>query len=56
MKYNQTVLARQQQELEDAKVASVKMVQDAEERLEYTQQILAEKVTHLAELEGHVNE
>lgn len=52
VKYNQTVLARQQQELEDVKVAAVKMVQDAEARMECTQQIIAEKVTQLAELEG----
>lgn len=43
MQYNQTVLVRQQQEFEDVKVAAVKMVQDAEERLEYTLQILAER-------------
>lgn len=52
MQYNQTVLVRQQQELEDVKVAAVKMVQDAEDRLEYTLQILAEKAAQLAELEG----
>lgn len=52
VQYNQTVLVRQQQELEDVKVAAVKMVQDAEERLEYTLQILAEKAAQLAELEG----
>lgn len=56
VQYNQTVLVRQQQELEDVKVAAVRMVHDAEERLEYTLQILAEKAAQLAELEGHVNE
>ena len=52
VQYNQTVLTRQQQELEDAKAAAAKMVQDAEERLKQTRQVLAEKVTQLAELEG----
>ncbi|WP_334073547.1 MULTISPECIES: hypothetical protein [Paenibacillus] len=36
VQYNQTVLDRQQQELEDAKAAAAKMIQDAEERLEGT--------------------
>jgi hypothetical protein len=40
-------LARQQQELEDAKVEAMKMIRDAEERLEYTQQVLAEKIANL---------
>lgn len=52
MQYNQTVLVRQQQELEDVKVAAVKMIQDAEERLAQTRRVLAEKVAQLAELEG----
>ncbi|WP_240463469.1 hypothetical protein [Paenibacillus apiarius] len=52
VQYNQTVLARQKQELEDAKAAAAKMIQDAEERLEQTRQILAEKVAQLVELEG----
>ncbi|MDR4997402.1 hypothetical protein [Brevibacillus parabrevis] len=52
IQYNKAVQARQEQELEDAKAAAVKMVQDAEERLEQTRQILAEKVAQLAELEG----
>lgn len=52
MQYNQAVLARQEHELEDAKAAAVKMVQDAEERLAQTRRVLAEKVAQLAELEG----
>ncbi|GFN31590.1 hypothetical protein [Paenibacillus xylaniclasticus] len=51
IRYNEAVQARQQQELESAKAAA-KMIQDAEERLEQTRQILAEKVAQLAELEG----
>jgi hypothetical protein len=52
VQYNEAVQARQEQELEDAKAAAVKMVQDAEERLEQTRQILSEKMAQLAELEG----
>lgn len=52
VQYNQSVQARQEQELEDAKAAAAKMVQDAEERLKQTRQILTEKVAQLAELEG----
>ncbi|MNH98094.1 hypothetical protein D3C73_508100 [compost metagenome] len=56
IQYNEAVQARQEQELEDAKAVTVKMVQDAEERLAHTRQILAEKVAQLAELEGQANE
>ncbi|WP_236841085.1 hypothetical protein [Brevibacillus formosus] len=56
VQYNQSVQARQKQELEDAKAAAAKMVQDAEERLEQTRQILTEKVAQLAELEGQADE
>lgn len=56
VQYNQTVLDRQQQELEDAEAAAVKMIQDAEERLEQTRQILTEKAAQLAELEGQADE
>ncbi|ASJ52142.1 hypothetical protein BP422_00400 [Brevibacillus formosus] len=52
VQYNEAVQARQEQELEDAKTAAVKMVQDAEERLEQTRQILSEEMAQLAELEG----
>ncbi|MDC0763044.1 hypothetical protein POF51_20205 [Brevibacillus sp. AG] len=52
LQYNEAVLDRQQQELEDAKAAAAKMIQDAEERLEQTRQILSEKMAQLAELEG----
>lgn len=56
VQYNETVQARQEQELEDAKAAAAKMIQDAEECLAQTRQILAEKVAQLAELEGQANE
>ncbi|MGG0887001.1 hypothetical protein HPY28_29940 [Brevibacillus sp. HB1.2] len=52
IRYNEAVQARQEQELENAKAAAVKMIQDAEERLAQTRQVLAEKVAQLAELEG----
>lgn len=52
VQYNQTVQARQEQEFEDAKAAAAKMVQDAEEKLEYTQKVLAGKRARLAEVEG----
>ncbi|WP_435924013.1 hypothetical protein [Paenibacillus sp. DYY-L-2] len=52
VQYNEAVQARQEQELEDAKAAAAKMVQDVAERLEQTRQVLAEKVVQLAELEG----
>ncbi|GFN31036.1 hypothetical protein PCURB6_12960 [Paenibacillus curdlanolyticus] len=52
IRYNEAVQARQQQELESAKAAAAKMIQDAEERLEQAKKILAEKVALLAELEG----
>ncbi|MOA07341.1 hypothetical protein D3C78_1270300 [compost metagenome] len=56
MQYNEAVQARQKQELEDARAVAAKIVQDAEEHLAHTRQILAEKVAQLAELEGQVNE
>ena len=52
IRYNEAVQVRQEQELENAKAAAVKMIQDAEERLAQTRQVLAEKVAQLAELEG----
>ncbi|WP_019537631.1 hypothetical protein [Paenibacillus ginsengihumi] len=52
IRYNEAVQARQEQELESAKAAAAKMIQDAEERLAQTRQVLAEKVAQLAELEG----
>lgn len=56
VQYNEAVQARQKQELEDARTVAAKIVQDAEERLAQTRQILDEKVAQLAELEGPVNE
>ncbi|MNP69301.1 hypothetical protein D3C76_1653770 [compost metagenome] len=56
VQYNEAVQARQKQELEDARAVAAKIVQDAEEHLAQTRQILAEKVAQLAELEGQVNE
>lgn len=52
IQYNEAVQARQKQEFENAKAASVKMIQDAEERLAQTRRVLTEKVAQLAELEG----
>ena len=56
VQYNEAVQTREEQELEDAKAAAVKMVQDAEERLEQTRQILSEKMAQLAELEVQADE
>ncbi|MNZ99897.1 hypothetical protein D3C78_1192400 [compost metagenome] len=48
----ETVQAQQEQELEDAKEAAAKLIQNAEECLAQTRRVLAKKVAQLAELEG----
>ncbi|MFU1794162.1 deaminase domain-containing protein [Paenibacillus azoreducens] len=52
VQYNETVQARQEQELEDEKEAAAKMIQDAEKRLAQTRRVLAGKVAQLEKLEG----
>ncbi|NKI20346.1 hypothetical protein HFN20_03695 [Paenibacillus dendritiformis] len=49
---NQTILTRQQKELEEAREEAVTMVQRAEERVQETERLLAYEMAKLAELEG----
>ncbi|MGG0888085.1 hypothetical protein [Brevibacillus parabrevis] len=52
VQHNQTILTRQQKELEEAREEAVTMVQRAEERVQETEQLLAYEMAKLAELEG----
>ncbi|GED33953.1 hypothetical protein P9761_17925 [Brevibacillus centrosporus] len=47
------MLARQQQELEEAREEAAAMVQRADERVQETERILAYEMAKLAELEGN---
>ncbi|GIP39025.1 hypothetical protein J31TS4_23050 [Paenibacillus sp. J31TS4] len=53
VQHNQAVLARQQQELEEAREEAAAMVQRADERVKETERILAYEMAKLAELEGN---
>lgn len=53
VQYNQSVLARQRKELEEAKEEVAAMVQRAEERVQETERLLAYEMAKLAELEGN---
>lgn len=53
VQHNQSVLARQRKELEEAKEEVVAMVQRAEERVQETEQLLAYEMAKLAELEAN---
>jgi hypothetical protein len=52
VQHNQSVLARQRKELEEAKEEAVAMVQRAEKRVQETERLLAYEMAKLAELEG----
>ncbi len=51
--YNESVLAKQQRELEEAKEEAILIVKRAEERVQVTEQLLVCAVEQLAELEGN---
>ncbi|BCJ87675.1 hypothetical protein [Effusibacillus dendaii] len=51
--YNESVLAKQQRELEGAKEEAILIVKRAEERVQVTEQLLVCAVEQLAELEGN---
>lgn len=53
VQHNQTVLARQQKELEEAREEAIAMVRRAEERVQETERLLAYEMAKLAELEGN---
>ncbi|WP_339158074.1 hypothetical protein MKX50_25130 [Paenibacillus sp. FSL W8-0186] len=52
LQFNERVLARQRQALEDAKEEAVAMVQRAEERIQETERTLDYQMARLKELEG----
>ncbi|USG64622.1 hypothetical protein NDK47_21130 [Brevibacillus ruminantium] len=54
--HNESVLARQHKELEEAKEEAVVMIRRAEERIQETEQLLADQVAKLEELEGNRHE
>ncbi|MGG4492896.1 hypothetical protein [Brevibacillus reuszeri] len=56
VKHNQSVLARQQKELQEARVEAAAMIQRAEERVRETSQLLANELAKLVELEGSKDE
>lgn len=51
--YNESVLARQQMELKEAKEEAALMVKRAEERVQETEQLLTYAIEQLTELEGN---
>lgn len=51
--HNESVLARQQKELEEVKEEAALMVKRAEERVQETEQLLAYAIEQLTELEGN---
>ncbi|MFU1798422.1 hypothetical protein ACM1RC_31540 [Paenibacillus azoreducens] len=56
LQFNERVLARQRQALEDAKEEAVAMVQRAEERIQETERTLDYQIARLKELEGKADE
>ncbi|WP_241494820.1 hypothetical protein [Brevibacillus laterosporus] len=56
VQHNQSVLARQQKELEEAKEEAAAMVQRAEERVQETERLIAYEMEKLAELVGNKGE
>ncbi|CAM3661689.1 hypothetical protein EDM52_08435 [Brevibacillus invocatus] len=56
IQYNENVLGRQHKELEEAKEEAAVMIRRAEERIQETEQLLADQVAKLEELEGNRHE
>ena len=56
IQHNESVLARQHKELEEAKEEAAVMIRRAEERIQETEQLLADQVAKLEELEGNRHE